>query len=312
MGGKLYILTISVVALGGVNLFFILQSPPSQGGEYLSAFEPAFDSTEAYVLPVVEPSYYPILNSNVQRPSLNGTSAIIYSVGSSRVLFAKNADVRLPIASVTKVLSALVARDLFAMDEVVTVPSSAVRVDEEQQELYVNEEIAVGSLIKLMLVKSSNDAAYALAAHAQRRGIDFVGRMNEKARELSMRDSHFLDPAGLNNDGYATAHDLAMLFSSVLRERDLWDVSLEREVSVTSWDGKITHRAENTNQLLDEFPNIVGGKTGFTTEAQGSMVLMVAVPAGHDTIISVVLNSPTRFEDTRQLIGWVLNAYRWQ
>ena len=258
MKSKLYILTVSLAGLVIVNVFFIMDS--SQKSNFANA-EPVFNSYQAYVLPISEPSYFPIYDSKIEKPVIDAKSGLVYDTRSGRFLFAKNPRLKLPVASLTKILSAVVVLENLDTKDIIVVPKEALRVDDEKQSLYLNEEITVENLLKLMLIESSNDAAYALAYYANTKGINFVEKMNEKAQLLSMNDSNFLDPAGLNDDAYSTAEDLVKLVKYSFKYDLIWEILTEKSIVVRSTDGKIEHRAENTDQLLGVIPDIFGGKT---------------------------------------------------
>ncbi len=323
---KLYILAFMLAGLIIVNVFFVMDS--SQKSNLVNA-EPAFNSYQAYLLPVSEPSYFPIFDSKTERPILDAKSGLVYDTRSGRFLFTKNPRIKLPVASLTKILSAVVVLENLDMKEAVVIPKEVLKVDEEKQSLYLNEEITVQNLLKLMLIESSNDAAYALAWYANNKGINFVDKMNEKAQILSMNDSRFLDPAGLNDDAYSTAEDLVRLIKYALRYDLIWEILTEKSVVVKSTDGKIEHKVESTDQLLGVIPDIFGGKTGYTDGALGCMILVVDIPVSewaseavrkpalgtlykNDKLISIVLGSRSRFEDTKKLIDWVKESYRWE
>ena len=309
MKSKLYILTVSLAGLVIVNVFFIMDS--SQKSNFANA-EPVFNSYQAYVLPISEPSYFPIYDSKIEKPVIDAKSGLVYDTRSGRFLFAKNPRLKLPVASLTKILSAVVVLENLDTKDIIVVPKEALRVDDEKQSLYLNEEITVENLLKLMLIESSNDAAYALAYYANTKGINFVEKMNEKAQLLSMNDSNFLDPAGLNDDAYSTAEDLVKLVKYSFKYDLIWEILTEKSIVVRSTDGKIEHRAENTDQLLGVIPDIFGGKTGYTDNALGCMILVVDIPDKNDKLISIVLGSRSRFDDTKKLIDWVKKAYRWE
>src|SRR3989338_1907071 len=309
MKGKLYILAISLAGLVVVNVFFIMDS--SQKNNLANA-EPAFNSYQAYVLPISEPSYFPIYDPKTEKPIIDGKSGLVYDTRSGRVLFTKNPRIKLPVASLTKILSAVVVLENLDMKEAVVIPKEALKVDDEKQSLYLGEEITVQNLLKLMLIESSNDAAYALAWYANNKGINFVDKMNEKAQLLSMSDSSFLDPAGLNDEGYSSSEDLVKLIKYALKYDLIWEILTEKSVVVKSTDGKIEHKIENTDQLLGVIPDIFGGKTGYTDGALGCMILVVDIPDKNDKLISIVLGSRSRFDDTKKLIDWVKASYRWE
>jgi D-alanyl-D-alanine carboxypeptidase len=254
-----------------------------------------------------------VRDTTVPEPLLDANAAILVHLESGRVLFEKNAHTKVPIASLTKVLSALVAQDLFLPDESVTVASGSVRVDGVKQTLYLGERILVRDLVAMMLVESSNDAAYALAAYAHERGQDFVAKMNGKAWVLGMNDCTFTDPAGLDDNAYCTADDVLRLTRAALElAPELWPVMASPLVQVKSADGRIAHEVKSTNELLGRLPGIIGGKTGHTDGALGCLMLVVETHDGRDTLVSIVLGSRTRFADTSALLGWSADAWRWQ
>ena len=308
MQSKLYILAVMLVGLVVVNFLFVTDSSDKNN---LANAEPAFNSSQAYLFPVSEPNYFPIYDSKTEKPLIDAKSALVYDTRSGRFLFAKNPRIKLPVASLTKILSAVVVLENLDLKETVRIPKEVLKVDEEKQSLYLDEEITVQSLLKLMLIESSNDAAYALAWYTNSKGINFAEKMNEKARMFGMNDSTFLDPAGLNDSAYSTAEDLVKLIRNTIKHDIIWDILTEKSVIVKSVDGKIEHRIESTDLLLGVIPDIFGGKTGYTDGALGCMILVVDIPDKNDKLISVVLGSRSRFEDTKKLIDWIKKSYRW-
>ncbi len=305
---KLYTLAVILAGLVIVNVLFVLDSSQKRN---LANAEPALNSTEAYLLPISEPSYFPIYEPKSDRPVLDAKSGLVYDTRSGRSLFEKNPRIKLPIASLTKILSAVVVLENLNLQDGVVVPQEALKVDAEKQSLYLNEEITVENLLKLMLIESSNDAAYALAWYANSKGINFVDKMNEKARSLNMFDSNFLDPAGLDDNAYSTAENLVKIIRYSFKYDLIWQILTEKNIVVKSIDGKIQHKVESTDQLLGIIPNIFGGKTGNTDGALGCMILVIDVPDKNDKIISIVLGSKSRFDETKRLVDWVKESYRW-
>ena len=307
---KLYFLTIILAVLIAVNVVFIVKFP-KQGDDFANA--EILHSSQAYILPISEPSYLPILVSGADRPLLDAKSAGVYDTRSGRFLFAKSARTHLPVASLTKILTSLVILEHLNIDDTVKVPAGAVRVDGEKQTLYLDEELSVLSLMKLMLIGSSNDAAYALGQYfKEKTGTDLVEKMNEKALSLQMTESNFLDPAGLNDGAYSTVEDMTKLVRNALKQDLIWDITTEKSTTVRSIDGKIEHKIESTNQLFGVIPDVIGGKTGYTDIALGSMILVVDIPGKNDKIISIILGSKDRFGDTQKLLDWVKAAYSWE
>lgn len=293
-----------------MNVFFIF-SFEKESTNNASRAGASLNSTQAYIFPIAESSYLPVLNTAIERPVLSAKSAVVYDTRSSRFLYSKNPDDRLPIASLTKLLSAVVVFENLSLDDIVRVPKEAVRVDGEKQTLYLDENIRVKELLKMMLVESSNDAAYALMQYASSRGLNPIGLMNKKAVELGMSNSIFHDPAGLNDDALSTSADLVKLVKYSLKFDELWLILGGKTMKTYSVDGKIEHQVNSTNQLLGVIPDIIGGKTGYTDGALGCMILVVDVPGKNDKLISIVLGSSERFTDTEKLINWVKRAHTW-
>lgn len=306
---KLYFLTIILAALVAVNVFFIVKFP-KQGNDFANA--EILNSSQVYVLPVSEPSYLPILVSNSDRPAVDAKSATVYDTRSGRFLFTKSARSHLPIASLTKIMTSFIVAEQLSLNDTVKVSAEVVRVDGEKQTLYKDEQISVLSLLKLMLIESSNDAAFAIAEHFKNvTGKDMVQEMNDKARLLQMSETKFLDPAGLNDSAYSTIEDMTKLIRNTMAENIIWDITAEKSTSVRSADGAIEHKIENTNQLFGVIPDVVGGKTGYTDNALGCMILIVNIPGKNDKLISIVLGSKDRFGDIEKLINWTKLSYSW-
>jgi D-alanyl-D-alanine carboxypeptidase (penicillin-binding protein 5/6) len=195
----------------------------------------------------------------------------------------------------------------------VTIASSSVRVDGQKQTLYAGERLHVRDLMAMMLIESSNDAAYALADYAHSLGIDFVAKMNTKAWVLGMTDCVFHDPAGLDDTAYCSARDMVRLTRAALRNApQLWSVMASPEVQVRSIDGSVIHDVKSTDELLGTIPGIIGAKTGNTDGALGCLLLVVQSADKRDTLISVVLGSRQRFADSAALISWAWEAYHIQ
>ena len=311
MTRKLYLLSGVLSVLILVNVFFIF-SFQREGTNNSSRAGASLNNTQAYIFPISEPTYLPVLNTAIERPVLSAKSAIVYDTRSSRSLYSKNPEERLPIASLTKLLTAVIVLENLNLDDIVVVSKEVLKVDGEKQTLYLDERIRVKDLLKMMLIESSNDAAYALKHHASGLGLDLVGLMNKKVVELGMNASIFHDPAGLNDDALSMSEDLLKLVNYSLEFDQLWSLLGEKTVKVYSIDGKIEHQINSTNQLLGAIPDVVGGKTGYTDGALGCMLLVVDVPGKNDKLISIVLGSAERFTDTEKLISWTKRAYSWE
>jgi D-alanyl-D-alanine carboxypeptidase len=306
MDRRLTALTVIIAVLVLVNAYFFI----SVLGAPAEAPGPIFNTAQAFIAPPNQVSYLPILDTSMSEVKLDAKAAIVYDVKADRNLFERNIKEQLPVASLTKILNTIVVWERFSPSAEVVVQASAVKVDGERQDLYENEHLSVSDLVQLMLIESSNDAAYALRDYAASQQVDLIKEMNLKALALGMRDTQFVDAAGLNDSGYSTAADLVKAVRYALRYDALWRFSREATATVTSSDGKFSHDIKSTNQLLGVVTDIVGGKTGYTDSALGCMILIVDT-GKDDKLIAVVLGSHSRFEDMKNLISWSKRAYHW-
>lgn len=305
----LFTIIFGVIASGAV--FFIFGYPVVVQTVNL-AVEPLSEQ-KAFLLPITETSYLPVRDFTISEPVIEARAAALYDVRSGKFLYALNVNKRLPIASVTKLMTAVAVLDNLNLDDIYTVSAENVNVDGFGADLYKGEQLRGGELFKIMLIKSSNDAALTFAAEARKRGIDLAAKMNEKAQYLGMANTRFTDPAGLDDqDAFSTAADLIKL----VRYGSNYDLISKTPIipiaDVGSIDGKISHHLINTNQLLGRMPDIIIGKTGYTDSALGTMALEAGVNTSGDRLISVVLGSNDRFGETRRLIEWGRRAYSWE
>jgi D-alanyl-D-alanine carboxypeptidase (penicillin-binding protein 5/6) len=307
-------LILSVLVLIGLALFgFFTRPEPPASQAYISESTPALRAAQAYLLPVSEPAYAPIRDTTIPGPTLDANAALVVHLETGRVLFEKNSNVQVPIASLTKLVSVVVTTELFDMQEIISIASTSIRVDGQKQTLYEGERMSVGDLVTMMLVESSNDAAYAVAAYAQSQGIDFVAHMNRVARQLGMDDCRFTNPAGLDDTAFCSAASVFKLIRHMMRSpAQIWSVTTSPEITLQSADGRFLHQLKNTNELLGIVEGIRGGKTGYTDGALGCLALIVELPQKNDTLVSIVLGSRGRFADTQTLLQWTQRAYRWK
>ena len=232
--------------------------------------------------------------------NFSAKAAIVVDGDTGQVVFQKNADEKLPMASLTKLATAVIVSENLDLKEKIKISQSAVAQDGVAGGLKEGEEFTVEDLMKVMLIVSSNDAATAFQEHLAGMNLDLIGLMNKKAEELGMRDTRFANVAGLDEEGhYSTARDLAKLASYVLRKNGtVLGVIAQKQSTVRSLNKNISHYLLSTNQLLQKNnPEILGGKTGFTKNAQGCMISVLK--SGK---VIVVLGSQDRFGETERLI----------
>jgi len=223
------------------------------------------------------------------RPHVRAPSAILVDLTTGRVLFAKHPDQRRPVASLTKMMTALLVLEHADLAEVVTVSRKAAATDPIVLGLQPGERITVKSLVWGLLLWSGNDAAVALAEHVSGSVTGFLHLMNARAWELGLRDTFFASPNGLDDHGYSTARDLAILARVALRDRFFAAVVRSRFHRIPGPPGQI-HRLWNLNEMLVRYPGSIGVKTGYTRGAGNCLV--AAAARGGGTLIAVVLGDP--------------------
>lgn len=243
---------------------------------------------------------------------LSADAAIAVKLDGSRIYYNKNINKQRPIASLTKLMTAIIVLENFNLDDIIKISKNDVKRIGSNGDLRPGESLTVRSLLNIMLIDSSNDAALALA----RQKPDFIYLMNKKAKELGLSDTHFVNPDGIDeNGGYSSAFNVAKIFSYLVDNYPQVLKFLEtKNMVVYSSDGKIEHRLKNTNELLGLVTEIKAGKTGYTDKAGGSLALLISSfkqNNDNNDIITVVLGSPDRFGESEKLIKWLKEAYIW-
>lgn len=259
-----------------------------------------------------QPNYWPLRDFNIADPIINAHSAVLFDTKSEKFLFQKDIHKTLPIASLTKLMSGVIVVENIDLSSVITVPAEDLNVDGFGADFVKGEKIKALDLLKIMLVKSSNDAALVFQTEAEKNSIDFLAKMNNKAQEIGMTSTHFTNPAGLDDSAFSTAADLVKLVRYSRRYPLLWEILRTKTLDISSIDGRTVHRLNNTDQLLGKLPDIIGGKTGFTDGAMGTMILVVDNDSGRSELVTVVLGSNDRFTEAQKLVEWGKRAFRWQ
>lgn len=256
-------------------------------------------------------------------------ASVIMDVDSGKVLYARNADERRQIASLTKLFTAtLVMERVKDVEELVTIDEEAVYSEGSRigcprsgfcngVRLKVGEKISVRNLLKAALMNSANDAAIALGKHIGKTQDGFAKIMNERARELGLVNSHFCTPSGLEPDGreqecYSSAADVAKIATHALNFPELWEIMRFEKQYITSADGMYTHEIFNTDQLLGQLPNLVGTKTGFTPLAGYSLLAVATDYTQNHRVVAVVLDDQSRWQSIRSMFDWSFEAFDWR
>ncbi len=255
----------------------------------------------------------PFRDWSIDELEINAKAAIVVetnSIAKDKILFRKNEKQKLPIASLTKLMTALVVLKNYDLKENVVISNEAVNQEGDQGFLKPGEKLSIENLLYIMLIESSNDASYALA---ELKGINnFVDLMNLGAKNLGLFDTQFIDAAGLSPDNYSTAADLVKLTKYLLKNYPLiWEIVSLPSYKLYTPEGIFHHELINTNELLEKIPDIIGGKTGKTTEAKGCLLLVLKNHGEGNNLIYIILGSDSRFKEMKKLIEWVNIAYQW-
>lgn len=250
-----------------------------------------------------EHKIYPIPQVNQAfPPSVTAAGVYIVDFNSFTPIYKKNEHTEFFPASTTKIITALVAHELYSSDDIITV--NQPHIEGQVMGLVPGERITVENLLYGALVHSGNDAAYALA---DGKGFRFfVEEMNSKASSLGMKNSHFTNPAGLDNiQQKTTPFDLSVAARELLKNPYLRKMVGTKEIIISDVDYNTFHTLTNVNKLLGEIQGLGGLKTGYTEQAGENLVSFYR-HNGHDYII-VVMKSDERFLDTRVLVDWIKN-----
>lgn len=251
----------------------------------------------------------PPVSKNIQVPVLSARSIFIKDLTTDAILYQKDVNRSLPIASTTKVMTALVASEYFKPSSNLIVKESA-SVTGARVGLFKGEDLSFRSLLYGMLLSSGNDAAFAIAENYPGGVAGFVIAMNDKAQKLQLTSTHFDNPAGFDSPNhFSSASDLAKITEEALKDAQLARIFATKETSIVSLDKKYTHQLQNLNKLLTQVSGVLGVKTGFTEAAKENLVTYIDRD-GHKVLI-VLLGSDDRFGETTQLIDWVYGNFQW-
>lgn len=237
-----------------------------------------------------------------QAVGCSAKSAIVIDSASGETLYESNAYEKLPMASTTKIMSALIALESGDLDEKFTVDSEAIKVEGSSMGLKEGDTVTMRALVCGMLLPSGNDAANAAAVRTAGSVENFVEMMNDRARDMGLDDTHFVTPSGLDDDTdehYSTAHDMAVLTSYALKNEDFAEICSQKYIKLSFGNPPYERWLTNTNKLLGSCDGVIGVKTGFTDKARRCLVS--ACERDGATLICVTLNDPDDWRDHEAL-----------
>lgn len=247
----------------------------------------------------------PILNDI----SVSAKSALVCSAD-GLLIYEKNADIPLPMASITKVMTVIIALEgIEDLSEIITVPDAAVGIEGSSVYLMRGEQVSYEMLIYSAMLESANDAVTALAIAVAGSEEAFVSKMNEKAEELSMSSTHFCNPHGLSaSEHFTTARDYVKLMSYAIENETFCKVISTKKITFQKLDKSMTRVLSNHNRLLNTYSGMLGGKTGFT-KASGR-TLVTAAKRNGTTLICITLDAPNDWSDHTEMLDRGFDAVK--
>lgn len=277
---------------------------------YLWFFYPQ-KTIQKYQVELYDLKNVPVLKSKeffLEDLVLSATAVYAIDLSSMTVLYEKNSQEVLYPASTSKMMTALVALDSFSLEEELLVDKEAT-ISGNKLSLKEGTLITVQDLLAALLIFSANDSAYVLANNDEFGLDNFVNKMNQKASALGLTQTHFVNPAGLDDSGQiSTARDLSIIAKELLQHHELKKLVAMpyKQISGQNW----SYDLYNSNQLLGQIQGVTGVKTG-TTELAGEVLVSLIERDGHQILITL-MNSQDRYQDTSKLIAWILNNYEWK
>lgn len=251
----------------------------------------------------------PPIVKNPFRPDIIAKAVYILDLNSDTVLFQKNADRSLYPASLTKIMTALVALDYYQLDQILTV-KNADRSIGNTMNLVAGDKLTTKDLLYGLLVSSGNDAALALAENYPGGYTQFILTMNQKSASLGLKKTHFNNVSGVEDANHlTTAEEISKLTQVALQNPVFRQIVNTGQIDIESAKGN-HYSLHSTNELLSSNPKVKGVKTGWTPEAGGCLITLIN-QNGHSVLITV-LGSQDRFSETEKIIHWIQQNIAWE
>jgi serine-type D-Ala-D-Ala carboxypeptidase (penicillin-binding protein 5/6) len=261
------------------------------------------------VLLVVSFLFANIPEKKVAAVSVSASTAVLMEQESGRVLFEKGAHEKRRIASITKIMTAVLAIESGKLDEVVTVSARATKAEGSSVYLKPHEKIKLEHLVYGLMLRSGNDTAEAIAEYVGGSHDGFVYLMNQKAKEIGMANTHFANPHGLDNfeNHYSTAYDMALLTRYAMQYESYQEISGTKIHKAPNPGEKWDRVWRNKNRLLTKYKYTTGGKTGFTKRAKRTLVS--TAKKDDMSLIAVTLNAPDDWNDHISMYEYGFDQY---
>lgn len=263
------------------------------------------DNKQVSTLDIWQPLIEAFFSSSEEVPEISAKSALVYDITLNKALFTKNAGQRLPMASLTKIMTAIIAIENKKPDDKYRVSKDNL-VGEDSMGLSREEILSLNELLYGLMLVSGNDAAETIAANFPGGREKFIAAMNNKAKAFGLKNTHFANPTGLEGDGdqYTTVHDLLVITDYALRFEQFSKVVKTFQYHIPYTLSHKEFYLENVTNLLTSYPGVKGVKTGFTPEAGFCLVTYLDYK-GHK-IIGIILGSDNRRQEMKDLLDYSL------
>lgn len=249
-----------------------------------------------------------VIEAQTNSPEITAKSGFFMDTKTGQVVYSKNAHLRLPIASLVKIMTALVALEHKKMDDQFLVTQREADMEPDKMLLIAGEKLTLTELLDGIFLVSGNDAAEVLADNAVSDRKEFIKLMNIEANQLGMKDTFYSNPTGLDEDSdnsYSSAYDLALLTRYLIRHYpQVIDISKQTHIYLPQTENHQDYDMYSGINLLSSYPGVVGFKTGYTPDA-GLTLITLFQKDGHE-LIGVLLGSGDRRDEARELLDYSL------
>ena len=308
----LYFLSLVILILFINFVIFSLANKNQNSNQNVISPVPNFlsliNNKQVSTLTLFLPSLENIITAKFTKPQITAKSVLVFDTTTKQVLYSKNPKSKLPMASLTKIMTAIVSLENPKKDDKYFVYAEDL-VGEDSVGLEAGEVLSLKELLYGLILHSGNDAAQTLASNFPKGPEAFTKAMNNKAKSLGLTDTNFTNPSGLEGDGnqYTTAYDLVVITQYALFNFPLFaDVSKTFDVDIAK---NVTHKEyilENETNLISSYEGVKGVKTGFTPEA--GYCLVTYLDYGGHKIIAVILGSGDRRQEMKDLLDYSLKS----
>lgn len=263
------------------------------------------------VFPLRDQDGFPVDSSP---PNVTASSWILYDESSDQILAEWDADTRKPMASITKIMTVLLALENGSPSDEVLISETAAGQGGQEIGLVAGETVTLGALVRAAMVRSGNDSAAAIAEHIGGSVEGFVEMMNDRAAELGMTNTHFVNPHGLDASGhYSSARDMLIVSRQAMAMPEFEELARSRMLVFPNSPDGSARSASNTNRILNSYEGVIGVKTGETPNA--GLTYVGAVERDGRRLFAVVFQSVGKrahFTDAIQLYDWAFDELRIQ